>query len=341
MTLPLAAGGGALALLLLAIALAATLLFQHAILAPMLQGMLAALISFFLLLGFRLMITDRDKRLIRQMFGLYLSPTIVEPMIEAGRLPALGGERREMSFLFSDVAGFTTLTEASDPTRLAPVLNQYFDGICQAVMRNRGLVVEFVGDGVLAFFGAPAPQDDHAACALACARDINQFTECFRATGEPAALGFGHTRIGVHMGEAVVGNFGGTRRFKYAALGDVVNATSRLEGLNKYFGTHICASEAVRNAARDPHVRLLGSFLMKGKHQPVAAFELLDEAEAHSEFMQRYAAAYRLLALGDHAAAAAAFRELQQMRPQDGCVSFYLQRLESGTTDALVVMADK
>ena len=338
--LPLVVASAALAMLVIAIAATSTMLFQHALLAPMLDSIIAALLSFFLLIAFRLLITDRDKRLIREMFGLYLAPSVVEPMIAAGRLPELGGERRRISILFSDIAGFTTLTESADPARLASTLNAYFDGVSEAVMRNRGLVVEYMGDGVMAFFGAPVPVSEHAACALACARDINAFAEQFRANGEPNALGFGHTRIGVHMGEAVVGNFGGTRRFKYTALGDVVNATSRLEGLNKYFGTRICVSEGVRDEAGDENTRLLGLILLKGKAQPINVHELLQQGESTSSFMIRYGEAYRLLSEHDPDALNA-FRELARLRPDDGCVRFYLDRLEQGATEALVVMGDK
>jgi adenylate cyclase len=320
--------------LLIAIAAVATWLFQHAVVFPMVEGWIAASLGFMLLLGFRLLVTDRDKRLIRSMFGLYLAPSVIEPMIAANRLPALGGERRELSFLFSDVAGFTTLTEGADPTRLAPVLNGYFDGMCEAVMRHGGLVVEFLGDGVLALFGAPETQPDHAARAVACARDMDRFTETYRSTGEAKELGFGHTRIGVHTGAAMVGNFGATQRLKYAALGDVVNATSRLEGLNKFIGTRICISDVTRAASLDRNVRPIGEFVLKGKSEAILVFEVLENKA------EDWDAVYARIARGEPAVKQT-LEELALRYPDDGWIGFHLNRVREGKVSVRILMEEK
>ena len=339
-TVPLSLGVAGLVGLAALTAGGATLLFQHAIATPLVEAVLAAILGFMLLLGFRLLVTDRDKRLIRQIFGLYLAPSVIGPMLAANRLPALGGERRELTFLFSDVAGFTTVTEATDPAHLAPVLNAYFDGVCQAVMQHGGLVVEFLGDGVMALFGAPDIQPDHAARAVACARAIDAFTESYRAAGPAAAIGFGHTRIGVHTGEALVGNFGATKRLKYAALGDVVNATSRIEGLNKFFGTRICISGVTQRASGDPDVRAIGDFLLKGKSQPITVFEVLAPGSADHPHIQSWQKAYARLSDGD-ASVADLLRDLAQARPDDPCITFHLGRLDGGTVGTTIVMTEK
>jgi class 3 adenylate cyclase len=220
-------------LLLAGLTVSATLLFQSGVETALLEAVSAVMLSYFLLLGYRLTITEHARRQIRQMFGYYLAPSVVARLEALGRLPERGGERRLMTFFFSDISDFTALTESADPMLLAPMLNAYFDGVCAAIESEGGIVIEFLGDGVQAMFGAPEDQPDHAARAVAAARTVNAFTEAFRSQGPPQELHFGHTRLGVHTGPAVVGNIGASQRLKYAALGDVVNATSRLEGLNK------------------------------------------------------------------------------------------------------------
>lgn len=330
---------GLLALLLATIA-TATLLFEIDLVFPMLESLGAAILSFALLLGYRLLTTDRDRRLIREMFGMYLAPSVVERMVTANTLPERGGERRFMTFFFSDISGFTTLTESADPHVLSPLLNAYFDGVCDAIEKHGGVVIEFLGDGVQAMFGAPAETLDHAARALAAARDVNVFTEDFRANGQPKEMGFGHTRLGIHSGDALVGNIGASRRMKYAALGDVVNATSRLEGLNKYFGTRICVSEEAVDSASEKDVRPLGDFLFVGKVRPVTVYELLSVGEAGLPWVGRYCEAYARLAAGE-GGSVTALQALSNERPDDGCIRFHLERASRGELNTIIRMTAK
>ncbi len=329
-----------LLVLFVATAAAATALFEIELVTPMLESLGAAILSFALLLGYRLLTTDRDRRRIREMFGMYLAPSVVERMVAADALPERGGERRFMTFFFSDISGFTTLTESADPHVLSPLLNAYFDGVCDAIETHGGVVIEFLGDGVQAMFGAPAEMADHAARAFAAARDVNAFTERFRATGEPKEMGFGHTRLGIHSGDALVGNIGASRRMKYAALGDVVNATSRLEGLNKYFGTRICVSEEAIESANEHDVRPLGDFLFVGKLRPVTVYELLPIGEASQPWVMRYHEAYAFLAAGD-ARAVALLQALAEERPDDGCVRYHQERAARGELNTITRMTAK
>src|SRR5580700_5950319 len=137
----------------------------------------------------------------------------------------LGGERREISVIFTDVASFTTFSEGVDPERLASILNEYLEGVCAAIFAHGGLVNAFLGDGVLAFFGAPQPQVDHADRAVAAAFDIDRFTQRFSEEQRAQGLNFLHTRIGIHTGFAFVGNIGShsQRHLQYTALGDILN----------------------------------------------------------------------------------------------------------------------
>lgn len=337
---PLTWAAVALAVVLGGLVMLATLAFQHGLALPLIEAAGAASLAFALLLAFRFAVSDRDKRRIRHMFGLYLAPSVIERMIATGSLPALGGERREMTFLFSDVAGFTTMTEAADPAVLLPALNHYLDGVCEIVMAHDGLVMDFAGDGVLALFGAPADLPDHAARAVACARAMDAFTENYRREIAPPELAFGHTRIGLHSGAAMVGNFGSTRRLKYTAMGDVVNTASRLEGLNKYFGTRVCISGATLQESGDPDTRPLGRFLLKGKAQEIEVHELLPQGAGATAACQAYRAAYAAMMAGAPEAEAA-FSHLAEAHPEDTVVRFHLARLRAGEGARPIVMEDK
>ena len=338
--MPLAWAAGALGAMTVGLIALATFLVQYGVAWPLIEALGAALLAFALLLAFRFAVSDRDKRHIRHIFGMYLAPSVIERMIATGQLPSLGGERRTMTFLFSDIANFTTLTESTDPAHLLPALNAYLDGVCDAVMRHGGLVMDFAGDGVLALFGAPADLPDHAARAVACARDMFAFTETFRREQSVDGLHFGHTRIGLHTGEAMVGNFGSSHRLKYTAMGDVVNVASRLEGLNKYVDSRVCVSDDTLRASGDTHTRPMGRFLLKGKTQSILVHELLPENPANAEATERYRKAYAALE-NTTQNARALFEILHHDNPTDGCIRFHLNRLRDGLHSTEVVMEDK
>jgi adenylate cyclase len=334
------AGGTGLIALLAFLIVGGAVFFEHDISSPLIETVLAAILGYFLLLAYRLVITERNRRRIRQMFGLYLAPSVIAQLETLDRLPERGSERRRMTLFFSDIAGFTTLTEAADPTVLAPTLNEYFDGVCAAVEAEGGIVVEFLGDGVQALFGAPTDQPDHAARAVAAVRKIDKFAEQFRADGVAKDLGFGHTRLGVHTGDAMVGNIGASHRLKYAALGDVVNATSRLEGLNKYFGTRICISSETAEASGDPDVRPIGDFLVEGKFRPVRVYELMAAGSGANCRVSRYRTAFQLLSDGN-SDALQLLTQLAEEQPDDQIVAFYLARARSGQLNTTIQMTKK
>jgi class 3 adenylate cyclase len=280
----------------------------------------------------------QQKQFIKDAFGLYMSPSIVEELVRDPSRLSLGGERREMSFLFTDVAGFTTVSEHTEPALLGALLNQYFDGVCGIIMDEGGAVVDFIGDAVFCLFGAPVIQPDHADRAIRCARRIEDFSRRFRQMEQVMACGWGITRIGVHTGNALIGNFGSGKRFKYSAVGDAVNTASRIEGLNKYFGTAICVSETCLTAsAGGESLRPLGRFTLKGKSHPIAVYEPVPLEWLNSEAGRAYLAAYALMAEGQTAEALAAFQALEP----DPCNDFHIHRLTEGETSDVVVMKDK
>src|SRR5215831_12999628 len=144
------------------------------------------------------------------------------------------------------------------PADLVRLLNSYFEAVCAPIQTHDGVIIDFVGDAVFAIFGAPIAHADHAARALACARDIDGVARAFAAARNAEGIALGRTRIGVHTGVATVGNFGSSDRLKYGAAGDVVNTAARLESANKFFGTHLLASRATVDAAGDRDWRPLG-----------------------------------------------------------------------------------
>ncbi|MBV8169206.1 MAG: adenylate/guanylate cyclase domain-containing protein, partial [Alphaproteobacteria bacterium] len=225
--------------------------------------------------------------------------------------------------------------------RVAQLLNPYFDELCRVVLAEGGMVNEFIGDAVLAYFGAPIEQADHAARAIRCARALDAFAEKFRKEQNDLGLPLGVTRIGVHSGTALLGNFGAEARFKYAALGDVVNTASRIEGLNKHFGTRACASRNVLDLAGDPAYRMLGRVIVKGRTEALGIGEVLGIAHAGSASVARYREAYDLLDAGDPEAARAIFEELAAADPDDTAVTFQLHRIAEGARDGLIVMTEK
>jgi adenylate cyclase len=284
--------------------------------------------------------SNRARTLLRKSFEHYLPPAVIAQMLASESLPKLGGERREMSVLFSDIAGSTTLAETMEPEILADLLNDYFEGVCAAIFEQEGLVNEFAGDGVLAFFGAPHEQPDHADRAVAAALGVDAFADRFSREQKARGIDFGHTRIGVHSGISMVGNIGSRARLKYSAQGDLLNTGSRLEGLNKATGTRICVSGEVVKKARRHRFRPIGSFVVKGRHGATDVFEPLKPRDQHGDLVDRYEAAFRALETGQPEAADR-FAALHREYPEDPCAAFHCKRLAAGETGTLIIMTEK
>jgi adenylate cyclase len=285
--------------------------------------------------------SDRERAFIRDAFGRFLSPALVNRLAADPSSLRLSGERREMSFLFTDIAGFTGLSEQLGPVVLAPILNAYLDGACGVILAHGGMINEFIGDAILAFFGAPVDQPDHAQRALAAARALDVFAERFRHEQARQGILFGATRIGVHSGTALVGNFGSSQRFKYTALGDVINTASRIEGLNKFFGTRVCVSGTSAAGAAETRLRPIGRVVVSGKTEALSVFELLPSEPTDADLIERYLTAYQALEDTDGEAATQLFETLAAAFPSDGPTDFHLQRLRRGEGGTLIVMNEK
>lgn len=215
-----------------------------------------------------------DARRFREAFGRYVSSDVAAQVL--AQAPSLEGERREVSVLFSDLRGFTTISETMAPDKVAAHLTEYFDAMTAAIFRHRGMVNDFIGDAVMAIFGAPLADPDHALHAVKAAADMERalagLNERWKAVGLPV-LRMG---IGVHTGEVFAGNVGGRARMKYTIVGDPVNVASRVEGLNKETGTTVLITEATRVLLGDRiDVRDCGAIPVKGRNEPVRVWELL------------------------------------------------------------------
>ena len=253
---------------------------------------------------------------------------------------SLEGERRLMTYLFSDIADFTTMTEKMDSKDLAPLLNAYLDGMTEIVMKHDGMVDKFIGDAVFAIFNAPLDLPDHAQRAVRCMLEMDRFSESFRHNQRTAGIPLGLTRIGVHTGEAVIGNFGSQSRFTYTAQGDAVNTASRLEGINKYFGTRLCVSDATRLLCRDIAFRPIASAVLKGKTKPLDLWEPLQDGAFRTDFLEAYQGAYDRLKMGQ-SEAGDLFEGLLVSMPDDPCVLFHARRLRQGVAGVKIVMTEK
>jgi class 3 adenylate cyclase len=283
-----------------------------------------------------------QKQFIKSAFGLYMSPTLVDELVREPAKLSLGGSRREITFMFTDVAGFTTVSEQIEPSELGGLLNRYFDGLCALIMEEGGTVVDFIGDAVFCVFGAPVHQPDHARRAVTCAGRIRQFSDQFLADEAVRRVGWGPTRIGVHTGTALVGNFGSGKRFKYSAVGDPVNTASRVEGLNKFFGTTMCVTETALEAMDPPPpMRPLGRFTLKGKARPVAVFEPVAAGWSDGEAGRLYLEAYAAMETSRPEEALVRFLAMSERGLADDAVAFHIARLKAGETSDVVVMKDK
>jgi adenylate cyclase len=261
----------------------------------------------------------------------YFSPNLAKELAENPEFLKLGGERRNLTFVFSDLADFTPLVESLEPSVVVPLLNEYLDGMTQIVFRNGGTTENIVGDAVHAIFGAPMKQDDHAALGVACAMEMDAFAEQFRVRKNDEGIALGVTRIGVHSGPAIIGNFGGDLYFDYTAHGDAVNTAARLEGVNKFLGTRICVSQEAVGQIPDFKGRPVGTLVLKGKAEGLHAHEPLADEQADSAATQGYRDAFARLESGD-ASASQSFAALVGQFGEDPLTTFHLKRLLGGET---------
>ena len=282
----------------------------------------------------------RQREFIHNTFSLYVSPSFVQQLVDDPSKLKLGGERREMTFLFTDIANFTTMSEGLDSRDVGHILNRYLDGMTSTVKKYDGTVDKFIGDSVFAIFNAPLDVEDHATKAIRCMLEMDRFTETFRRQIHDEGVPLGETRIGVNTGIAAVGNFGSSDRFSYTASGDAVNAASRLEGLNKHFDTRLCVGNNARMLCKGVAFRPIGSVILKGKTTATDVWEPLHDDAWSADYLVRYEEAFA--AVRDKKPEAIdLFSKLAAESPQDPLVRFYLERLRDGEVGIEIKMTEK
>lgn len=276
----------------------------------------------------------KERKRLRNTMQHYLAPSVLEEMLADQSKLKLGGEKRELTVLFSDIRGFTTLSETFDAPELVAFLNEYFSPMTDIVIEHLGTFDKYIGDALMAYFGAPQQQPDHAARACRACLDmrekLQELNARWKARGLPT-IGIG---LGLSTGPSAFGNMGSSRLFNYTVIGDNVNIASRVEGASKLFGVVIAVAESTAKAAGSEFIfRRLGSTFVAGKGEAQSLYELVDRSTREAElrpWLQRYDEGVRAWEAWDLDAAEAAFRDALALNPADGASEKYLERIAIG-----------
>ncbi|HEX7652897.1 MAG TPA: adenylate/guanylate cyclase domain-containing protein, partial [Verrucomicrobiae bacterium] len=277
-----------------------------------------------------------QNRLLEQSLSLYLSPKQVQRILKDPGLRQPGGSKQVVSILFSDIAGFSRVSEQLDPQELVQLLNAYYETTIRCIHQTDGTIVDIIGDAIFAIWNAPETQPDHRekmlAAALAFLQNVTQFN------GKQGSFAL-RTRVGLHTGEVVVGNVGSTEHFDFTAIGENVNLASRLEGLNKQLGTDVLLTPAALPREVVAYsLRPVGKFRFKGFENTVEVIELVVNAGSPAEtrgWRDQFAAALQGFQRRDWAGAQAGFEQVLRLRPGDGPSTFYLHQLTQLTHQPL------
>jgi adenylate cyclase len=275
---------------------------------------------------------EREKKKIRGAFQYYLTASVINEMLKDPSKLKLGGDKKDLSVLFSDIRGFTTVSEQLTPEELVHLLNEYLTAMTALVFKYGGLLDKYMGDAIMAVFGAPLDQPDHAkrACltAMGMMTELRKLQKKWTDEGKPV-LNIG---IGINSGDMVVGNMGSEMRFDYTVMGDSVNLGSRLEGINKEYGTNIVISEFTYEQVKDTlSCRELDSVRVKGKLLPVRIYELLGEKKDSNKwdgFVRVFEEGLAYYKQCQWDEAIAAFRQATEIRSGDPPSELYIKRCE-------------
>jgi len=282
---------------------------------------------------YRYITEEREKKKIRGAFQYYLTASVINEMLKDPTKLKLGGDKKDLSVLFSDIRGFTTISEKLSPEELVHLLNEYLTAMTDVVFKYDGMLDKYMGDAIMAVFGAPLDQPDHASRACQTALDmlseLHRLQKKWLAEGKPV-LNIG---IGINSGDMVVGNMGSEMRFDYTVMGDMVNLGSRLEGINKEYGSNIIFSEFTYNVVKDSMCcRELDWVRVKGKKLPVKIYELLSKKKDESkwkELVSNFEEGLALYRASRWDEATAAFQKTLEIRPEDEAAKLYIERCKN------------
>ncbi len=302
---------------------------------PMMVPLLSLVVSFIALTAISFLRTSREKTFIRGAFGQYLSNDVIEDLLANPDKLTLGGEKRRLTAIFTDVKGFSTISESMDPGDLVRLLNMYLTLMSDTIMDQRGTIDKFEGDAIIAFFGAPTFFDDHPyrACMSAVLMKRAERERNRKIREEGIGKYMLETRIGINTGDMVVGNMGTARKMDYTIMGNAVNLAARLEGVNKRYGTWILISEAVQESlGGDFAVRRLDRVRVVGLQTPVRLFELLELSSEISaekrELLDLFDQGLELSEERRWADAVEVFSKVLKIDSEDGPAQFFLKRCQ-------------
>jgi adenylate cyclase len=276
----------------------------------------------------------------RDALSRFFSPNVISALAEDPEFLDHGGERRMATYMFTDLANFTSLVESTSPTRVFDLLNDYLENLTRIVFAHEGTVTKIVGDAVHAIFGAPLQQPDHAAQAVACALEIDAFSAGFVAQKVADGIDLGQTRVGINSGLALIGNFGGEAFFDYTAHGDAVNTAARLETVNKHLGTTVCVAQSTVDLINGFSGRPVGELLLKGKNEQLMAWEPLTAERFEHPSTAAYMDAWEQLKAGDPSAYQA-FAALVGAWGEDPLADFHLHRVLGGSKGVEITFSEK
>jgi adenylate cyclase len=277
-----------------------------------------------------------EKKYIRNLFSHYISPQLIEKLIENPEMLKLGGEKKVLTAFFSDIRGFTSISEKMKPEELVEFLNEYLSEMTQIILINNGTIDKYIGDAVMGIFGAPVYSENHAVNACIAAIEYQEKLKLLREKEKNRGNLEIYARIGINTGEMVVGNMGCSigeqSKFNYTVIGDEVNLASRLEGANKFYGTEIMISEATYNYAKEYiEVRELDRIKVKGKSNAVTVYELMGKKELLSEELKElkkiYEEGIEYYKIKDWKKAEEIFKMALKKFPNDGPIKLYLERV--------------
>lgn len=307
--------------------------FSLGVVLNMIYPFLVLLVSFVVAYLYRYVMEVRAQKKTKRAFSRYVSQSLVNKILENPDQLKLGGDKKELTVFFSDIANFTSLSENLKPEKLVSQLNEYLDAMSEIILKSEGTVDKYIGDAIMAFWGAPIPQADHAIRACIAALEYQAtLSELNRSWERKKKVTF-PARIGINTGELLVGNIGSKNRFDYTVIGDTVNLASRLEGANKLFGTDILISESTYKAAKDHiEVREIDLIAVKGKKKPVRIYELMarsgqltNKQEKLKEHFEEGLEQYQNQRWKE---AIKAFSLALKLAPGDGPAQCYLERCE-------------
>jgi len=307
-------------------------LYAHGRLVGIIFPSVTLLATYLTIVSYRYFAEGREKRFIRSAFELYVHPDYVASLMEDSSMLKLGGERRHLSILFADIMGFTSRAERSQPEPLVALLNTYMTAMTNVIFETGGVVDKLMGDGIMAFWGAPLPAENPARDAINCA--IGMMGELKKLSARDSRFTDIHIGIGIATGDVIVGNFGGEKKFDYSVIGDTVNLASRLEGLTRQFKINILVNQATYDEAGHDYVaREIGLVKVKGKDQLVPVVEIAGRLgdSVDPAHYQRFSNALALLRQGQ--SPEADLRILQREWPDDHVIAMCLERLHAANGD--------